>query len=124
MRKSVSILVVEDSNTVLSLLREIVLLEGWNCLEATNGHDAVRISREMEPDLVILDLLLPGLDGFGICERIREFSSMPIIVVSGVLSTEARLKCLNLGVDDYINKPFAIEDIVSSVKAALERKRR
>ena len=88
MRKSVSILVVEDSNTVLSLLREIVLLEGWNCLEATNGHDAVRISREMEPDLVILDLLLPGLDGFGICERIREFSSMPIIVVSGVLSTE------------------------------------
>ena len=78
----------------------------------------------MEPDLVILDLLLPGLDGFGICERIREFSSMPIIVVSGVLSTEARLKCLNLGVDDYITKPFAIEDIVSSVKAALERKRR
>ncbi|MCD6453481.1 MAG: response regulator transcription factor [Dehalococcoidales bacterium] len=116
-----SILVVDDDVHILRMMRQVLEMEGYRVFQATNGEAALNIFDEATPDLVLLDVIMPGLDGYTVCQRIREFSPIPIIIVT-VLGEEAeKIKGLEAGADDYVTKPFSIKELVTRVKAVLRR---
>lgn len=118
---SARILIVDDEPRYLRLMEANLVTEGYQVIKATNGQEAVdRVATE-QPDLVLLDVMMPVLDGFGACERIREFSSVPIIVVTARGEENARVRGLDLGADDYIVKPFAANEMLARVRAVLRR---
>lgn len=116
-----SILIVDDEPRYLRLMEANLVTEGYKVLKATNGQEAVDVVVEKRPDLVLLDIMMPVLDGFGACERIREFSNVPIIVVTARGSEYDRVKGLDLGADDYIVKPFSATELLARVRAVLRR---
>lgn len=116
-----TILVVDDEPRYLRLIEANLVTEGYMVLKATNGQEAVDIVAEKHPDLVLLDLMMPILDGFEACERIREFSNIPIIVVTARGNENDRVRGLDLGADDYIVKPFSATELLARVRAVLRR---
>lgn len=118
---STSILIVDDEPRYLRLMEANLVTEGFSVLKATNGQEAVDIVAEKHPDLVLLDVMMPVLDGFGACERIREFSNVPIIIVTARGSENDRVRGLDLGADDYIVKPFSATELLARVRAVLRR---
>jgi two-component system response regulator BaeR len=116
-----SILVVEDEPKLASVLSDYLKASGFepSCLE--NGAEVVPFVRERKPDLVLLDLMLPGRDGIEVCKDIRAFSRVPIIIVTARIEEIDRLLGLELGADDYICKPFSPREVVARVKAVLRR---
>ncbi len=116
-----SILIVDDEPRYLRLLEANLVTEGFQVLKATNGQEAVDTVADKHPDLVLLDVMMPVLDGFGACERIREFSNVPIIVVTARGSENDRVRGLDLGADDYIVKPFSATELLARVRAVLRR---
>ena len=116
-----SILVVDDEPRYLRLVEANLITEGFHVLKATNGQEAVEIVAERHPDLVLLDVMMPVLDGFGACERIREFSNVPIIIVTARGSENDRVRGLDMGADDYIVKPFSATELLARVRAVLRR---
>jgi DNA-binding response OmpR family regulator len=116
-----SILVVDDEPRYLRLVEANLITEGFQVLKATNGQEAVEIVAERHPDLVLLDVMMPVLDGFGACERIREFSNVPIIIVTARGSENDRVRGLDMGADDYIVKPFSATELLARVRAVLRR---
>jgi DNA-binding response OmpR family regulator len=98
-----------------------LVTEGFQVIKATNGQEAVDKVAAQQPDLVLLDIMMPVLDGFGACERIREFSSVPIIMVTARGEENARVRGLDLGADDYIVKPFSATELLARVRAVLRR---
>ena len=116
-----SILVVDDEPRYLRLMEANLITEGYQVFRATNGQEAVNMVVEKHPDLVILDIMMPILDGLQACERIREFSTVPIIMVTAKGSESDRVKGLNLGADDYIVKPFSATELIARVRAVLRR---
>jgi two-component system, OmpR family, KDP operon response regulator KdpE len=115
------ILVVDDDEKILKFLRFNLSREGWHILTADNGADAVEIVEKEHPDLVLLDIMMPGIDGFEVCQRLRQWSQVPIIGVSARGDTADKVKCLDLGADDYITKPFGIDELIARIKAVLRR---
>ncbi|MGB3096797.1 MAG: response regulator [Candidatus Deferrimicrobiaceae bacterium] len=117
------ILVVEDEPKLADLLRDYLEQAGYepHCLE--DGREVVPWIREQTPDLVLLDLMLPGKDGMEICKEIRSFSSVPILMVTARVEEIDRLLGLEMGADDYICKPFSPREVVARVKAVLRRAR-
>jgi DNA-binding response OmpR family regulator len=118
---STRILVVDDEPRYLRLVEANLITEGFQVIKATNGQEAVDKVAEQQPDLVLLDIMMPILDGFGACERIREFSSVPIIMVTARGEENARVRGLDLGADDYIVKPFSATELLARVRAVLRR---
>jgi DNA-binding response OmpR family regulator len=118
---STSILIVDDEPRYLRLMEANLITEGFSVLKATNGQEAVDVVAEKNPDLVLLDVMMPVLDGFGACERIREFSNVPIIIVTARGSENDRVRGLDLGADDYIVKPFSATELLARVRAVLRR---
>lgn len=118
---STKILVVDDEPRYLRLMEANLVTEGLQVLKATNGQEAVDIVAEKHPDLVLLDVMMPVLDGFAACERIREFSNVPIIMVTARGSENDRVRGLDLGADDYIVKPFSATELLARVRAVLRR---
>lgn len=116
-----TILIVDDEPRYLRLIEANLVTEGYMVLKATNGQEAVDIVAEKHPDLVLLDLMMPILDGFEACERIREFSNIPIIVVTARGNENDRVRGLDLGADDYIVKPFSATELLARVRAVLRR---
>jgi DNA-binding response OmpR family regulator len=115
------ILIVDDEPRYLRLMEANLVTEGYAVIKATNGQEAVdKVARE-QPDLVLLDIMMPVLDGFAATERIREFSSVPIIVVTARGEESARVRGLDLGADDYIVKPFSATELLARVRAVLRR---
>jgi DNA-binding response OmpR family regulator len=115
------ILIVDDEPRYLRLMEANLVTEGYSVIKATNGQEAVdKVARE-QPDLVLLDIMMPVLDGFAATERIREFSSIPIIVVTARGEESARVRGLDLGADDYIVKPFSATELLARVRAVLRR---
>jgi DNA-binding response OmpR family regulator len=98
-----------------------LVTEGFQVIKATNGQEAVDLVASHQPDLVLLDVMMPILDGFEACERIREFSSVPIIMVTARGEENARVRGLDLGADDYIVKPFSGPELLARVRAVLRR---
>ncbi len=116
-----TILIVDDEPRYLRLMQANLVTEGYKVLEATNGQEAVDIVAENHPDLVFLDIMMPVLDGFRACERIREFSNVPIIVVTARGNEHDRVRGLDLGADDYIVKPFSATELLARARAVLRR---
>lgn len=115
------ILVVDDEPRYLRLMEANLITEGYDVIKATNGQEAVDKVVKEQPNLVLMDIMMPVLDGFAATERIREFSSVPIIVVTARGEENARVRGLDLGADDYIVKPFSATEMLARVRAVLRR---
>lgn len=115
------ILVVDDEKLYQHLLKVNLEKEGYGVITADNGEDALEMISSRHPDLVILDVLMPKLDGINTCERIRQFSSVPIIILTARGEEQDRVRGLNVGADDYVVKPFSATELVARVRAVLRR---
>lgn len=115
------VLIVEDEPEFAALIELWVRRSGRQTAVATSGTDAMRLLWELRPDLVTLDVALPGLDGWTMCERIREVSDVPIVIVSARGSEGDRVRGLEIGADDYIVKPFSFRELMARLDAALRR---
>jgi DNA-binding response OmpR family regulator len=116
-----SILIVDDEPRYLRLMEANLITDGYRVLKATNGQEAVDMVGDKHPDLVLLDVMMPVLDGFAACQRIREFSTVPIIIVTARGNENDRVRGLDLGADDYIVKPFSATELLARVRAVLRR---
>ena len=115
------ILVVDDDPKVVNFLKVSLSREGWHVLTASDGAEALRMAEKDPPDLVLLDMMLPNVDGFEVCRQLRQWSQVPIIGLSTRGDTADKVKCLNLGADDYITKPFGIDELIARIRAVLRR---
>ncbi len=115
------ILVVDDEMLYVRLMEANLASEGYVVYKASNGQDAVAMVNKYHPDLVLLDVMMPGISGFEACQRIREFSSVPIIMVTAKGEEQDRVKGLDVGADDYIVKPYAATELLARVRAVLRR---
>ena len=115
------ILVVDDEPRYVRLMEANILAEGYQVLKAYDGQSAVELVAEKQPDLVLLDVMMPGLNGFAACERIRVFSKVPIIMVTAKGEEQDRVRGLDVGADDYIVKPFSATELLARVRAVLRR---
>ena len=115
------ILVVDDDNNICELLRLYLEKEGYEVALAHNGGEAVKMFHELSPDLMILDIMLPVLDGWQVCREIRKSSEMPIIMLTAKGETFDKVLGFELGADDYIVKPFETKEVMARVKAVLRR---
>lgn len=116
-----NILICDDSKDIVNALKIYLAPEGYKLFEAYNGVDAVKIARENDIHLVLLDIMMPGMDGITATAKIREFSNAPIILLTAKSETEDKVLGLNVGADDYITKPFAPVEVLARVKSQLRR---
>lgn len=119
--KAAKILIVEDEHRIAEILMDYLRQDGYEPIHTDRGNGVVAEVRKNPPDLILLDLMLPGVDGLEICREIRKFSEIPIIVVSARVDELDRLLGLGLGADDYICKPFSPREVVARVKTVLRR---
>ncbi len=115
------ILVVEDDGRLAATLERVLAAEGHDVQLASDGLEALRVVREHPPDLVVLDVMLPGLDGIGVCRRLRATAQFPILMLTALGGTEERVRGLDSGADDYLVKPFAYQELLARVRALLRR---
>jgi len=115
------VLIVEDEKKLAEVLRDYLKQSGFEVICLGNGMDVVPWVREQSPDLILLDLMLPGRDGLDVCREIRTFSTVPIIMVTARIEEIDRLLGLELGADDYICKPFSPREVVARIKAVQRR---
>jgi len=117
------ILVVDDEQTVREMIALNLRTDGYEVVLASDGHEALRVARDEHPDLVVLDVMLPGKDGFDVCRTLRHESHVPILLLSARGEEVDRIVGLELGADDYLTKPFAMRELVARVRAMLRRQR-
>jgi two-component system KDP operon response regulator KdpE len=115
------ILVCDDETQILRALRVILREAGFEALPAADGEEALDVAAVQHPDAGIIDLVLPDLDGVEVCRRLREWSQMPIIVLSAVGDEDAKVRALAAGADDYVTKPFGPRELVARLQAVLRR---
>ncbi len=115
------VLAVDDDVRILRMMQIILEAEGYRVVKASNGEAALKMICEEDPDLVLLDIMLPGMDGYTVCQRICEFSQVPIIMVTAKIDDEEKVRGLDAGADDYITKPFSAMEMVARVRAVLRR---
>ncbi|MDJ0790937.1 MAG: response regulator transcription factor [Acidimicrobiia bacterium] len=116
-----TVLVVEDELKISRLMRDYLEGAGFAVIEASDGQAAISLVRSQRPDMIVLDLGLPGMDGLDVTRRIRETSSVPIIMVTARVEETDRIVGLELGADDYLTKPFSPKELVARVRAVLRR---
>jgi two-component system KDP operon response regulator KdpE len=116
-----TILAVDDEPHVLKLLKTNLESSGYRVLTAVNGEEAVQMVEKELPDLVILDLMMPKLDGYAACQRIRQFSAVPVIMLTARSAEVDLVHGFNVGADDYLTKPFSITELLVRVQAVLRR---
>ncbi len=115
------ILVVDDDPALVRLVSLNLELDGYQVLSAASGSAAIDLIQKEQPSLVLLDVMMPGMDGFQTCQRIRDFSGVPIIMITAKGGVEDVVHGLDIGADDYITKPFSITEMLARVKAVLQR---
>jgi len=120
---SETILVVEDDRRIRDLLRRGLVFEGYEVITAEDGETALRAIRDKLPDAVILDLMLPGIDGLEVCRRLRSVSNLPILVLTARDTVPDRVTGLDAGADDYMVKPFAFDELLARLRALFRRHR-
>ncbi|HEY8740650.1 MAG TPA: response regulator transcription factor [Candidatus Dormibacteraeota bacterium] len=116
------VLVVDDDASIAASLRRALLYEGYAVTVASDGHAALLRAQSDRPDLVILDVMLPGIDGIEVCRRIRAEDDVPVLMLTARDATADRVTGLDSGADDYLVKPFAYEELLARVRALLRRK--
>ncbi|HEX9077653.1 MAG TPA: response regulator transcription factor [Anaerolineae bacterium] len=117
------ILIIEDEQRIADFLRRGLTYEGFQVELRADGESGLKAARDNPPDLVILDVMLPGLDGFEVCRRLRAGGTVPILMLTAKDSVADRVKGLDSGADDYVVKPFAFEELMARVRALLRRSR-
>ncbi len=115
------ILVVDDDRELVDFLEDYLEKDGYTVTGTHNGKDALEIFRKREFDLVVLDLMLPEMDGYNVCKRMRRDSEIPIVMLTARTSDEEKIKGLDLGADDYLTKPFSPGELLARIRAALRR---
>jgi len=120
-QKPHTILVIEDEPDMLQLLERILTSEGYRVILAVDGVYGMTLLREAKPDLVLLDIMMPGPDGYMTLGSIRQYSNVPVIMVTAKRDIESLQKTLTLGADDYVEKPFRPAELLARVKAKLRR---
>ncbi len=115
------VLVVDDERPIVEILKINLQKEGYSVFEAYDGEEAVNKALTVQPDLILLDVMLPKLDGFSVCKKIREKSSVPILMLTAREEELDKVLGLELGADDYITKPFSIRELMARVKANMRR---
>ena len=119
-----SILVVDDEPEILRAVQSGLKAQGYEVRAASNGEEGLRLATLSMPDLVILDLMMPGMDGLEVCRRLRAWSDVPILVLSARTSERQKVTALDEGADDYLTKPFGMDELTARIRAALRRHRR
>jgi len=120
--KNKKILLVDDELDILNLLETVLKKEGFNNIyKTTSGHEAIKMCEKIAPDLIVLDIMLPDIDGFEVCRRLREFCLVPIIFLSAKDDDVDKLLGLGIGGDDYITKPFSPKEVAFRIKAHFRR---
>ena len=116
-----TILVVDDEKRIVDILVYNLQKEGYQTLEANDGEQAIKIATEKKPDLILLDIMLPKVDGLTVCKRIKAALNVPILILSAKDEEIDKILGLELGADDYITKPFSVRELVARVKANLRK---
>lgn len=116
------VLVVEDETQLARLIELELNHEGYQVIVKYNGREALEILKDEEFDLVLLDIMLPEIDGMEVCNRLRDFSDVPVIMVTAKDAVPDKVEALDMGADDYITKPFAIEELLARIRALMRRK--
>ncbi len=117
------ILVIDDDKKITSMMQRVLTFEGHEALIAFNGEDGLHQAEQCKPDLVILDIMMPGLDGWEVCRRLRMQSDVPILMLTARDEVADRVRGLDVGADDYLVKPFALEELLARVRSLLRRAR-
>lgn len=115
------VLIVEDEESLLFTLAHSMKREGYHVLTASRGDDGLKLAREQKPDLIVLDVMLPGIDGIQICRLLRRDSDVPIIMLTALGGESDRVAGLDIGADDYMPKPFGIRELMARTRALLRR---
>lgn len=121
MAKKPVILVVDDEPQILRTMRASLPASGYEVKVASNGEEALNEIHKEMPDLIILDLVMPDLSGIEVCRKVRDFSSAPIIVLSAKGSEQDKIAALDMGADDYVTKPFSLNELLARIRAVLRR---
>lgn len=121
--KKPTIVTADDDAQLLRLIARNLEFEDYQVFTANDGEQALRLVETHAPDLVLLDVMMPKMDGFTACQRIREFSSVPIIIITARGQDRDKVHGLDLGADDYLTKPFSVEELLARVRAVLRRSR-
>jgi DNA-binding response OmpR family regulator len=119
--KKTTILAADDDPQLLRLITRNLQLEGYDVLAASDGQQALELIENDAPDLVLLDVMMPRMDGFTVCYRVREFSSVPIIIITARGQDQDKVRGLDLGADDYLTKPFSVDELLARVRAVIRR---
>ncbi len=119
--KKTTILAADDDPQLLRLITRNLQLEGYDVLAAGDGQQALELIENNSPDLVLLDVMMPRMDGFTVCYRVREFSSVPIIIITARGQDQDKVRGLDLGADDYLTKPFSVDELLARVRAVIRR---
>jgi DNA-binding response OmpR family regulator len=119
-KKSI-VMVVDDDIRMLRMMKRMLELESFQVIIANNGDTALKLFEKETPDLVLLDIMMPDMDGYTVCQRIREFSQVPIIMVTAKGDDKEKVEGLNIGADDYVTKPFSASELAARVRAMLRR---
>ena len=117
------VLLIEDDRNIVDLVRSNLVARGFSVIVSTDGQDALSLLERDQPDIALVDLLLPRSDGFELCRQLRQHSALGIIVVSARWEETDKVRALNLGADDYLTKPFGIEELLARINATLRRSR-
>ena len=119
--KKTRILIVDDELGILKYLRANLEAEGYEVLAAMNGIQALQTLETELPDLIVLDIMMPQMDGLEVCRRLRQWSQLPVIMLSALDDEVDKVQCLDLGADDYITKPFGKDEFIACVRAVMRR---
>jgi len=115
------VLVVDDDVKIVELVKLYLNRDGYHVITAHEGNEALRLARESHPDLIVLDIMLPGIDGLEICRKLRTESSVPIILLTAKTTEQDRIAGLDIGADDYVTKPFSPKELAARVRAVFRR---
>ena len=116
-----TVLVIEDEETLLFTLAHNLKREGYHVLTAARGDDGLKLARESNPDLIVLDVMLPGVDGMQVCRLLRRDMAVPIIMLTALGGESDRVAGLDVGADDYLAKPFGVRELMARIRALLRR---
>ncbi len=123
MQAKKKVLVIDDENDILLIIKSALHEEGYDVTTANNGYDGLALAEDASPDLIILDIMMPEMDGFEVLQQLKEnekTAQIPVVILTGMSSKDKIREALNKGIDYYIVKPFEYQDLVSKVKIAID----